>query len=187
MQEDAADDRFRRIAVAVAHLLQNGDEIVLRGTEEGPVVEELPTRRFERDHPRLYGRLLALDLQLQGGCSVYLFFIGILGAFVLGLQIGWWDTIIPPRVAESINVWWVHLLLGVGALALAGEIYEILSRRTYRQGRPELIALMEESGLDRDLLVVAIRMEPELRNVLRFLQLDRRPFPRPDGSPPHDY
>jgi hypothetical protein len=175
MEDQPTADRFRRIASALEDLVHEGEEFLVAGTDEGVFVSEKMTSPLEKTQPRLYGRLLSLDEQMQGSGLVTIGGFVLLGVFWMGLHAEWWESWLPARLAERMNVWWVFVILGVLVLTVAGIYEEWRARWVYRSTRTELFALLEEAGLDRDLLLLKIKDDDELSNIARQLKLDRRP------------
>lgn len=183
MDEPIMSERHRRIARAVEDLLQEGEELFLSRSDEGVLVSEAPVNPLEKEHPRLYGRLLSLDAQLEGGNLATVLGVAAVLAFWIGLQARWWEPVISEELAQVINVWWFYGVLVLLVLLLSGSLSEGRARFRYRRARSELLPLLEEANLDRDLLLVRIKDDENLTNITRQLKLDWQPFSRGPGHP----
>lgn len=176
MDEQTTADRFRRIASALEHLVEDGEELFVAGTEEGILVSEKATSPLEKTHPRLYGRLLSMNEQMAGSMIVTVTGFVLLGVLWMGLTAAWWEDWIPGVLAEKLNVWWVYVLLGLLVLVLAGFYEDWRARWVYRSVRTELFSLLEATDLDRDLLLIRIKDDDDLVVIARQLKLDRQPY-----------
>ena len=177
MDTPTTADRLRRIGTAVEHLVEPGEELLITRTEDGILVFDKRSGMLERDHPRLYGRLLSLNAQLESSILPTVIGFLLIGVFWLGLEAAWWQDWISGDTAEKLNVWWVFVLLVVLVFTVSGCLSELRARRVYRRARNELIPFLQEADLDRDLLLVRIKGDEELENVVRQLKLDRKPLP----------
>lgn len=180
MTEQPLTERYRRIAFALEDLVQEGEELyITRFEEEGVVVSDKPSGDLERNHPRLYGRLLSLDAQLEGGNLVNFLGLALIVLLWLGVQARWWEQAISEELVERLNVWWLYVLLVLLVLFLSGMAQEARAKQIYRRCRPELLPLLEDANFDRDLLLVRIKEDDQLTNITHQLKLDPFPFPRP--------
>src|SRR5687768_2056116 len=87
-------ERVRRFAENLRDTLQDGDEFTIHYADGEVHVDESRFSKLRAGHPRLYGRLLSLETQLEGGCAAYAFAGGAGVAFVFGLHVGWWEGVI---------------------------------------------------------------------------------------------
>lgn len=177
MDTPAAPDRFDRIATAIEHLVEEGDELLVIRTEEGVVVHDRVSGALENDHPRLYGRLLSLNAQMEVGMLPTVIGLLLIVLFWLGLETAWFEPVISAAAAERLNVWWVYVLLAFFVILVAARLTRLYARRVYLRSRDELIPLLREADLDRDVLLVRIKGAEELEHVAQQLMLDPKPLP----------
>ena len=72
--EDTLDDRLESIvrrAENFRELLRDGDEVTIAFADGEVHVEESYRSKFERQHPKLYGRMLAVEAQMDSGWFPY--------------------------------------------------------------------------------------------------------------------
>ncbi len=170
------DERIDNIARAVKDYLREGDSFLVECQEDEILVEEAKQPRLQKEHPRLYGRLLSLNDQLETGCGVTLVLFALGGVFCLSLQLGCWDELLTVNVTDKLRTWWFYVPFFAGLFFLSDTIYTWIERRTYRRGRTELLALLRDEGLDRDTLVPIIKDMPEFDKITKRLKLDPGPF-----------
>ena len=173
---DDLDERTDNIARVVKDYLREGEAFVVHCQENEIVVEEAPQTRLQKEHSRLYGRLLSLEEQLDTGCMLTMVLMGLGGLFCLGLHAGWWNNWLDPNVTVHIKVWWFYLVLFAAIFFFGDWINGRMAKRSYRQGRDELLALLREEGFDRDAMVPIIKDMPEFEKIAGQLKLDRGPF-----------
>ncbi len=173
---DARLERLRRRAETFRDLLEEGDEITVAKDDGEIFVDELSRSKLERKHPKLFGRLLAIEAQMTVGITPLTAMITIFAMIVLGLQVGWWEPILGPETCESLNKWWfwaVELLIVWYVIHLVTRLYR---KKLYRARRDELAACISVEGLDRDLLLVMLLDHGDLANVVEALKLDAGSF-----------
>jgi hypothetical protein len=170
------DERIDNLARAVKDYLREGDSFLVQCQEDEILVEESEQSRFQKEHPRVYGRLLSLNDQLETGCGVTLVLFALGGLFCLSLQLGWWDDLLTVNVTDKLRTWWFYVPFFAGLFFLSDYFYTWLERRTYRRGRTELMALLRDEGLDRDRLVATIEDMPEFDKICKQLKRDPGPF-----------
>jgi hypothetical protein len=178
--DDALDDRLERIQIRAQNfreLLKDGEEVTIAFQDGEVHCEESYRSKFERQHPKLYGRLMSIDAQMAAGFSPYVFGLAVVGVVLFGLQLGWWTEILGERVCELLNGMWFF----IAAPLFVGYLMYLACRRwgkyVYRHNRAELLDLIAASKLDRDVLLVMLRDEPDLDAVIHELKLDAGPFP----------
>jgi hypothetical protein len=167
--------RRERLARALQEILKEGDAFQVVAGESGIDVTETRSFQFQERHPRLYGRLLSVNEQMEGGCMGYVLTFLAAGVLCFGINVGWFDEALGAA-AEKLNSWWFFAIVLLVAFVLGNTIYEWQERRVYRRGRDELLALLEDEGLDRDTLLVQINDDGDLENVIKQLKLDPGPF-----------
>jgi hypothetical protein len=173
---DDKDQRIDEIARVVKDYLREGEAFLVQCQEDEILVEEAPHTKFQRDHPRLYGRLLSLNEQMETGCGVVIALFVVGGVFCLGLHVGWWDDWIDPNVLEMLRTWWFYVPLFVVLFFIADTWSTWHEKRVYRRGRAELLLLLRNEGYDRDTVVPIIQGMPEFEKVVKQLKLDPGPF-----------
>src|SRR5207253_60575 len=101
--EDTLDERLESIqrrAENFRELLKDGDEVTV-GLLDGEMhVEESYRSKFERLHPKLFGRMLAIEAQMEAGLLPYLAALLAAGVFIAGLHLRWWDGVLSDAVCE---------------------------------------------------------------------------------------
>jgi hypothetical protein len=166
--DDALDERLERIHIRAQNfreLLKDGEEITIAFQDGEVHCDESYRSKFERQHPKLYGRLMSIDAQMAAGFSPYVFGLAIVSVVFVGLQFGGW---LDPATFLAVPLF-------VGCL-----IYLVCRRwgkYVYRRNRAELLELIAAAKLDRDVLLVMLRDESELDAVIHELKLDPGPFP----------
>lgn len=175
-------ERVRRFGENLRDTLQDGDEFLLQFVDGEVRIGVSRFSRLRAGHPRLYGRLMSLEAQLEGGCAAYAFAAGAGAAFVFGLQVGWWEGLIGQAAVDKLSSWWAYLVLAVALFVLVSLYYDWMDKWVYRRARPELLELLREEGLDRDILLTMLDGETGLDKATRQLKLDPGPFDKPRGS-----
>ncbi len=173
---DEVDERLDNIARVVKDYLREGDAFLIQCQEDDIVVEEAPRSRFPIEHPRLYGRLLSLEDQLETGCGITLALFALGGLFCLALHGGLLDEALTPNVAAALRTWFFYGPLFVVLFFVSDWLYTRVARGVYRRGRDELLLLIRDEGLDRDTLVARLNDAPEVAKIIKQLKLDRGPF-----------
>jgi len=177
MDTPAAPTRFDRIATAIEHLVEEGEELFIVRTEDGIEVHDKVSGSLESDHPRLYGRLLSLNAQMEVGMLPTVIGFLLIVLFWLGLEAAWFEPVITSLVAQRLNVWWFYTLLAFFVILVAARLTRLYARRVYLRSRDALIPLLREADLDRDILLVRIKGSDELEHIERQLMLDPKPLP----------
>src|SRR5437867_12759215 len=88
---DDLDERIDNIARVVKDYLREGDAFLIQCQEDDILVEEAPQADFQKQHPRLYGRLLSLNDQLETGCALTILLFVLGGVLCFALHVGWLD------------------------------------------------------------------------------------------------
>ena len=173
---DNIEERIENIARVVKDYLREGEAFLVQCQEDEILVEEAPHTRFQLKHPRLYGRLLSVNDQLDAGCGLVLTLGAISALLCLGLYAGWLDDLLPPNVVPHLQTWWFYVPFVVAWLCIGLWFNDRYAKRAYRRGRAELLAVMRDEGFERDTLVPVIKDIPEFESVVGQLKLDRGPF-----------
>src|SRR6266705_7143383 len=139
---DDVDERIDNIARVVKDYLREGDAFLVQCQDDDIVVEEAPQANFQKQHARLYGRLLSLNGQLETGCSMTLLLFALGGAFCFALHVGWLDDALTANVAATLKSWWFYVPLFAALFFVGDWVHSRVARRTYRRGRAELLDLL---------------------------------------------
>jgi hypothetical protein len=167
------EEKRQRVADALYPILEDGDFIQV-ACEEGEILISEPDFSVCRErHPRLFGRMLSLNAELSetGGNVTYLLLLAA-GAFCLGLHLRWWDAWFGDDAAERMRSIWFYLFVFAITLKINGLISARLEGFVYRRRRDDLLALLREEDLDRDVLLSIIEGEDSVAHVARQLKLD---------------
>lgn len=173
--DDALSERIQRIqrrAQNFLEFLRDGDELII-ACEDGEVhVDESYRSKFERTHAKLFGRMLAIEAQMDTGMLPYFAALVLTGVLIFGLSVGWWDAILSERVSAALNAWWLYIILPLALLYLARLACSRYQTHIYRKNRRDLMDLIAAEKLDRDVLLVMLRDEEDLRSIVHRLKLD---------------
>jgi hypothetical protein len=173
--EEVLEERLghiQRRAENFRELLREGEEITIACLDGKMSVEESFRSQFERKHAKLFGRMLSIDAQLEMNWSPSV--IGLLagGVFLFGLQLSWWDWLLGEDVRSLMNTWWFFLVVFAVILYLVSVGCGQWRKRIFRRHRAELLALIANEKLDRDVMLVMLRDVSDLDNVVAELKLD---------------
>jgi hypothetical protein len=180
--EEALDERMERIqrrAENFRELLRDGDEVTIAYQDGEVRVEESFRSKFERAHAKLFGRMLSIEAQMDAGLFPYFAALVLSGVVILGLSLHWWDAVLTETVSSAMDAWWFYTVLPLTLLYLARLGCGRWEAFIYRRNRVGLMDLIAAERLDRDVLLVMLREEDDLRNVVHKLKLDAGPFPQP--------
>jgi hypothetical protein len=178
--DETLDDRLGRLqrrAENFRELLKDGDEITIAFMDGEMQVAESYRSKFERKYPKLFGRMLSIDAMMHAGWSPYVVALLVVGVFIFGLQLSWWEGVVGKEVSDLLNTWWFCLIATLGLLYLAYLACGRWEKLAYRRHRRALVELIANEKLDRDVLLVMLRDEDELDSVVHELKLDNDPFP----------
>lgn len=173
--EDPIEKRLetmQRRAENFRDLLKDDEEIII-SLDHGDVrVDESYRSRFERKHPKLFGRMLSIETQIDAGFFPYFAALLLTGILIVGLHLGWWESVIGKDLSDYLQSWWLYLVLPIFLLYLARLFCARWEKYVYRRNRGQLLELIAAEQIDRDVLMVMLRDEGELENVLYHLKLD---------------
>src|SRR5207249_3426026 len=100
------DNRRESVADALQPILEEGEQYKVFCHEGKVYVEDESTSVCAVRYPRLYGRLLAMNAQLeQAGDGVASIPTLLALTFCVGIQLQWWD------LGEQFRNWWFYLLV----------------------------------------------------------------------------
>lgn len=173
--DDTIDERLasiQRRAQSFVDLLRDGDEVFITCDAGEVQVDESYRSKFERKHTKLFGRMLSVEAQLNTGWFPYLAALLLVGGFIFGLPLRWWDGILGAAVCEGLQSWIFYLSAPVVILYLAHLGCKQWQKFVYRKHRQELADLIAAEQLDRDVLLVMLRDEEELETVIHQMKLD---------------
>ena len=180
--EEALDERIERIqrrAENFRELLRDGDEVTIAYQDGEVRVEESYRSKFERKHAKLFGRMLSIESQMDAGLFPYFSALVLSGVVILGLSLHWWDGVLTETVSLAMDAWWFYIVLPLVLVYLARLGCGRWESYIYRRNRVDLMDLIAAEKLDRDVLLVMLRDEDDLRSVVHKLKLDEGPFPQP--------
>jgi hypothetical protein len=176
------EDRRQVVAEALRPVLEEGEQYSVYCHEGEVYVRDADTSVCASRYPRLYGRLLAVDAQVErAGSSLEFRLPALLGlAFCASLELPWWNAWLGPGGVDHLKNWWAYLLVFV-ALYFTGSLAAgMLQRRAYLRVRDDLFTLMGQEDIDRDTLLSLIEGDYALARVAHQLKLDA------DVPPPSD-
>ena len=177
--DDTLDERLESIqrrAESFRDFLKDGDEVTIAYQDGEVHVAESYRSKFERLHPKLFGRMLSIEAQMQAGYLPYVAALMLAVVLILGLHLKWWEDVLGESVSDALQSWWFYLVVPCVLLYLARLGCGRWEKYIYRRCRPGLVELITADHLDRDVLVVTLRDEEELENVVYQLKLDTAPF-----------
>ena len=178
--DDTLDERLESIqrrAEGFRELLQDGDEVTIACQDGAVLVAESYRSKFERMHPKLFGRMLSIEARMEPGYFPYAAVLMLAGVFVLGLHMKWWDGVLGESVNDVLQNGWFYLAAPCVLLYLAHLGCGRWRKYVYRRCRQGLVEQIAADHLDRDVLLVTLRDEDELENIVYQLKLDTGPFP----------
>ena len=183
--ENTLDERLERIqrrAENFRELLHEGDEVTIARQDGEMHVAESYRSQFERKHAKLFGRMLSVEAQMEAGLFPY--FVGLIGVgnLIIGLQLKWWDAALGQAAGEYLQSSWFYIALPIIVMYLARLGVGRWQKFVYRRHRQNLQKLIAADQLDRDVLLVMLRDESDLDNVVRQLKLDSDSFPAMDQT-----
>jgi hypothetical protein len=167
---DEEVDRREVVADVLRPVLEDGEQYKVFCQDGEIFVEDTDTSVCAARHPRLYGRLLALDAQLgQAGLSAgnALLLLGL--AFCAGVALGWWNDWFKT---EDLRSWWFYFLVFGVLLFVRSHLFAALQRGMYARQRDELLSLVAAEGLDRDRLLPLVEGDPSVARIAFHLKLD---------------
>ena len=176
--EETLDDRLERIqrrAENFRELLKDGDEVTIACFDSELHVAESYRSKFERKHPKLFGRMLSIEEQMRPGLLPYFVGLVVFAVFIVGLQLNWWTAILGEPLCDILNHWWFYIAGPLSVLYLVYLGCGRWGRYVYQRNRMELADLIAAEELDRDVLLVMLRDESEVDGVVYFLKLDAGP------------
>jgi hypothetical protein len=179
--EDTLDERLDRIlrrAKGFRELLKDGEEVTIAYQDGEVHVEESYRSRFERKYAKLFGRMLGMEAQMDAGNFPYFAALVAAGVIILGLHLRWWEGVLGEAVCEQLQSWWFYFAAPLALLYLARLACGRWDKYVYRRNRPDLMDLIAAAQLDRDVMLVMLRDEGDLDNVVYHLKLDAGPFPQ---------
>jgi hypothetical protein len=169
------DDRYEKLAARVESFLREGDRIVIEMSEGQVHVEDAGVSALERRSPRLFGRLLALNEQLEGGCGLIAFPVVLAAVLAFLLHARLAEPWIGIDLNDKLASWWFYLLLVLVLGGLGFLLQEMAETRRYRRSKSDLRSIIEDEATDWDALIAELHRIPDLANVYRRMKLDEPP------------
>jgi hypothetical protein len=183
----AEENRRRAVAETLRPLLEEGEAYDVYCHEGEIFVTEAGTSLCAERHPRVYGRLLALHAELeQAGSAVARLPMLIALTFCVGLNLGWWTPWLGPDTVEKLNRFWFYLLVFYVVFQLWGLITGAAQRQHYQRQRDDLLALLAEEHLDRDVLLSLIEGDEAVSRAAHYLKLDADAVRLASGQSPDE-
>ena len=179
---DDRDERFETIAQVVVGFLREGEALSIELNDGEVTVTPEPISALKRRHPRLYGRLLSVEEQLNVGCAGEILMVFAAVASCLALHFGAFDRLFGNDFTAKLDSWWVYLLWVFFVGFIGSRIMEARVVRSYRRSRDELAQHIHDEGFDRDSLLAALESNDNLSRVTIWLKLDNGPFPPENGA-----
>jgi hypothetical protein len=182
----AEENRRAIVSDALRPVMEEGEEYRVYCHEGEVFVEEAQTSICSVLHPRLYGRLLSLNTQLdEAGAGMARLPMLVTLAFCVALHLHLLDDWLGVRLADQLNNWWFFLLVLFAVFQLLEAIRGRLRYAVYQRHREELHALILREELDPDTLLAQIEGDPSVATVGHQLKLDNNRG-RPAGMLPGD-
>src|SRR5689334_4652053 len=130
----AEENRRAIVADALRPVLQEGEEFTVFCHDGEVLVEQADTSVCAVLHPRLYGRLLSVNAQLdEAGSGVgRLPFLLALGLCV-GLHLHLWDDWLGARLADQLGSFWFYLIVFFLVFQFVEMIRKGLRRAVYQR------------------------------------------------------
>ena len=175
---DDHDERFETIAQMVGGYLRDGEALSIELIDGQVSIAPEPASVLKKQHPRLYGRLLSVDEQLNVGCGGEILLVFAAAASCLALRLGAFDGLFGNELADKLDSWWVYILWVFFVGFVATRIVEFRAGRVYRGVRDELAQCVADEGVDRDGLLTMLESNENLSRVISRLKLDNGPFPK---------
>ena len=167
-------DRRQTVADVLRPVLGEGEAFNVYCHEGDVWVSEIETSVCAARYPRLYGRLLSLNAELErAGTAVARLPILLAVVFCVGVHVRWWDAWLGQEAAERLDTFWFYALVALAVYQLLSLVTASLERGGYRRHRDDLLALTAAEGLDRDLLLAMIEGDGAVGRVGAQLKLDR--------------
>jgi hypothetical protein len=167
------DQHVQAIADAIRPVLQDGDNYHVARVDDQILVSEAYTSICSVKYPRLYGRLLSINAEIEAsGGSFASWGLLLMGAVVVGIQLDWFVGVVPQNLLDHTKSVWFYVLAMLLAIQLLGLLGRPLERAAYARNRSDLLSLMATEGVDRDLLVAMLEGDDQVTRVAAFLKLD---------------
>jgi hypothetical protein len=166
------ENRRENVADALRPVLREGESFNVYCHEGEVWVDGVDTSVVAARHPRLYGRLLALNAELDhAGSGIAQLPVLLVLTFCVGLHLHWFDDLIGP-FAEKLNSIWFFGLVLLALFQFLHAVNGFFERAVYRQGRDELLSQLATEQIDRDTLLALIEGDAAVARVAGHLKLD---------------
>ena len=183
----AETDRRESVAGALRDVLEEGEAFNVYCHEGEVYVNDTETSVCAARHPRLYGRLLSLNTQLEeAGSGIRRIPIFMALVFCIGVHLHWWDEWLGAQLVNQLDSVWFFLLIFYVLYQTVGLANTLFQRGLYHRSRDDLFTLMAQENIDRDLLLAMIEGDYAVSRGSYFLKLDRNvPDKPPSADIPH--
>ena len=179
------DNQARHDAVrdALHSVLEEGESFQVL-CEDGDVwVNEIDASPCAIRHPRLYGRLLAVNEQLHKGAGYLSHVLFLLaGTFCVGLRLHLWDGWLSKSLAEKLNSYWFFALTFFIVFSSLHFISNRLQWMRYVRHRPTIFRFLRETEVDVDTLLSWLEGDGRVARVTHFLKIDPLALPVEETS-----
>ena len=138
-EQDDNDERYESIARTVVGFLRDGEVLSIELIDGEVSVMPEPASVLKKQHPRLYGRLLSVDEQLNVGCGGEILLVFASVASCVAWSFGAFDRLLGNDLTSKLDSWWVYILWVVFVGFVATRIVEAHAGRVYRRVRDELV------------------------------------------------
>lgn len=171
--KDQQESHREHVADTLRPVLQEGDSFNVYCQDGEVYVADAETSALAAVHPRVYGRLLAIDADLERNTTAFtrLPFLA-LAVFTVGLHLRWWDDWIGANIVDKVDSIWFYILLFIGLYQLFAPIRNRLDRTVYQRHREDLLSLMADERIDRDTLLAMVESDGALARIAYQLKLD---------------
>lgn len=167
------ESREESVANSVRNVLKEGDAFQVYCVDGEIYVTEAGTSVCASKYPRLYGRLLSLNTSIEyAGSGVSKYPLLASAIFSVGIHLRWFDQWLPAELIPKLDSGWFFLVLCFVILAVTNSITNWMQKMAYRNGRDEILAMMDRESLDRDSLVTLLSEDESVSRVTWFLELD---------------
>lgn len=171
-EKDQQEAHREAIADSLRPVLDEGDSFNVYCQDGEVFVTDAETSVIAARYPRVYGRLLALEAQLESaGTALSRYPFLALAIFCVGLNLDWWNDWLGALVGK-LNSFLFYLIAFVALHQLLTPIKNLLDRSIYRRHHEDLFALLGEERIDRDSLLAMIESDGALSRIAYQLKLD---------------
>jgi hypothetical protein len=137
------------------------------------VAENEDARILAREQPGVYGRLLALNEQLDqaGGFLGSILYV-LIAWFCLAIHMSWIEAFAGMPV-EQLRSFWLYLAVAVVGFLIHNIIRDFLASFVYRNNRDDLHMAIRQHGVDSFELLARIEDVSAMKAIAKHLKRDR--------------